>query len=127
MNRNQFEDLLANPITMNADMIADKSDRTLLWGYTKSHNSFHVYLYNGVLYCYVYDYQNNPVDIMVDEIPMRDLFPDKRLYPEACDYEFCSLLKRYGVNLPFTTFRDNRPVEKYYGDIASTLVFHLLY
>ena len=33
-----------------------------------------------------------------------EFIPDKRLYPESCDYEFCCLLKERGITLPFTRF-----------------------
>ena len=36
----------------------------------------------------------------------RDYVPDKRLYPEKCDYHFCKLLKEKGIDLPFTTFSE---------------------
>mgnify|MGYP007039915543 FL=1 len=41
--------------------------------------------------------------------------PDKRLYPETCDYEFCVLLKERDIYLPFTTYDEKRPLRNYYG------------
>ncbi|WP_316207486.1 hypothetical protein [Bradyrhizobium sp. SZCCHNR3118] len=32
------------------------------------------------------------------------LVPNKRLYPEACDFDFCMKLAALGVHLPFTTY-----------------------
>lgn len=43
-----------------------------------------------------------------------DYVPDKRLYPERCDYNFCLLLKERGVHLPFTTWTE--PIEIYLDD-----------
>lgn len=54
----------------------------------------------------------------LEEIEVKDNFgyvPDKRLYPETCDYEFCKLLKEAGVHLPFTSFNSNRKEEDFYG------------
>ena len=44
-----------------------------------------------------------------------DYIPDKRLYPETCDFMFCALLKSAGIYLPFTAFDKNRPDKKFYG------------
>lgn len=41
--------------------------------------------------------------------------PDKRLYPEACDFEFCRLLKERGISLPFTVFNSERVAKDFYG------------
>ena len=116
MNREQYNNLENNPQTINVSVLQDQSDRTLLWGYTLDRLSFHVYILDGVLYRYVYDIYGKGHSIHGD-IPVAELVPNKRLYPEACDYEFCSLLKRYGVNLPFTNFNDDRREEQYYGDL----------
>lgn len=45
----------------------------------------------------------------------QDYIPDKRLYPERCDYAFCKLLKRKGLYLPFTAFKDDVPKLDFYG------------
>lgn len=44
-----------------------------------------------------------------------DYIPEKRLYPEICDFNFCEMLKKIGYNLPFTSWNDVRPVSKFYG------------
>ena len=45
-----------------------------------------------------------------------DFVPDKRLYPERCDYNFCRLLKEKGIHLPFTTWDDTFAIsDTYYG------------
>jgi hypothetical protein len=45
-----------------------------------------------------------------------DYVPDKRLYPERCEYHFCRMLKEKGVHLPFTTWNDDVDGNcKYYG------------
>jgi hypothetical protein len=43
-----------------------------------------------------------------------DYIPNKRLYPTACDYEFCMRLKERGYELPFTS-PDDREKTQYYG------------
>lgn len=44
-----------------------------------------------------------------------DYLPDKRLYPEACDFRFCEMLKKLGYELRFASWNDERPVSKFYG------------
>ena len=49
--------------------------------------------------------------------------PDKRLYPETCDYEFSKLLKADVESLPFTVFNDYREVSDFYGCIQCKKIF----
>ena len=103
--------------------LLNKDERTLLYGYTCSRKTFHVYLKNGKIT--VVKYNNNytngvenvyPENMKEIEITNNcDFVPDKRLYPEACDYEFCVLLKRRGVNLPFIAMNPERNIKKFYG------------
>jgi hypothetical protein len=37
-----------------------------------------------------------------------DLVPDKRVYPESTDLAFARILTTHGVELPFTTFDEDR-------------------
>jgi len=48
------------------------------------------------------------------------LIPDKRLYPAACDLEFCRVLVDEGEDLPFTTFEEREQVQ-YHGKILEEL------
>jgi hypothetical protein len=86
-----------------------------LYGYTCERKTFHVYVKNEQIYTVVYDTEYSravpkPVNMRQIEIKSNhDYVPDKRLYPERCDYNFCLLLKEKGVNLPFTHWSE--PVE----------------
>lgn len=96
-------------------------DRTLLYGYTCDRKTFHVYLKDQEIHTVIYDivYEEkdpNPINMVEVHVKSnRDYIPDKRLYPETCDYLFCKLLKNVGVHLPFTTFNDDRPIQDFYG------------
>ena len=89
-------------------------DRTLLYGYCCDRSTFHVYLMNGKIHVVVY--KNNYTEGLEKLSPeqMReinvthnsDYIPDKRLYPEFCDYKFCYLLTQLGYDLPFTAWAD---------------------
>ena len=87
-------------------------NRTLLYGYTCERETFHVYLKDKQIYTVIYnvEYSNGkPTPKSMRQINVksnRDYVPDKRLYPERCDYHFCKLLKEKGVDLPFTTFSE---------------------
>lgn len=94
--------------------------KTLLYGYDCDRNTHHVYQdFHGLIYLYVY--KDGPVigqpteikkiDVSEVGVPtLQDLIPNKRLYPQYCDYEFCAYLKGRGVELPFTTWEDPRPL-----------------
>jgi len=51
------------------------------------------------------------------KIGMDDCVPDKRVYSEACDYEFCKLLINYGVSIPFLSHNPDRPKQQFYGKV----------
>lgn len=88
-------------------------DKTLLYGYTCERETFHVYIKNEKIYVVVYyqDYSQDkirPKNMRQLRVTSNhDYVPDKRLYPERCDYEFCRLLKEKGIDLPFTNWNDN--------------------
>ena len=85
-------------------------DRTLLYGYTCARETFHVYIKDEQIYTVVYNTEYSrgvpkPVNMRQIEIKSNhDYVPDKRLYPERCDYHFCLLLKEKGIDLPFTVY-----------------------
>lgn len=78
------------------------NDRTLLYGYTCDRKTFHVYLKDKEIHTVFYDIsyeEKDPNPIKMAEVHVmsnRDYIPDKRLYPEACDYQFCKLLLASG-------------------------------
>ncbi len=123
MKLEEFKLLTENSL-INVNDLHNKEDRTLLYGYTMERSTFHVYLKDMKIHTVVYntDYSgDNPKPknmIEVEVISNHDYIPDKRLYPERCDYEFCKLLKGNNVHsLPFTTFDTDRHIDKsdFYG------------
>ena len=123
MNREEYESLkdVDPEIAMiDIDMLEDKSDRTLIYGYTCDRRDFHVFIDFGMIHVFVYgdgyplredyyasDYKYEP----------QELVPDKRIYPEACDFEFCKLLKKFNIPLCFTSWNNvpDKPKGGYYG------------
>ena len=93
-------------VTINK--LKDKSDRTLLYGYTCERDTWHVYIKDGIIHTAIYKCKESLIERRVND--NFDYVPDKRLYPECCDYEFCTLLNEKGVNLPFTTWQDRKEV-----------------
>jgi len=125
MNRQQLADVLKAP-EKAPDIISikdlkNKSSRTLLWGYTTDRRSHHVYIADGKLHVYVYVYGGRiePEYRYYDSgvLKLSSVVPNKRLYPEACDYEFCLLLKEKNIYLPFTTFNSEREHKQYHGTV----------
>lgn len=110
---------------ISGDDLLHKRDRTLLYGYTCDRRTFHVYIKDIKIHVITYhvNYQDgidSPKTEKIKEIEVtdnQDFIPDKRLYPETCDYEFCKRLQNMGYELPFTTWNDDRPESQFYGEI----------
>lgn len=103
-------------LIITPDDLSNTKDRTLLYGYTCERDTWHVYLSGGGIFTVVYSYNGEPHQVAVHT--NHDYVPDKRLYPERCDYEFCKLLKKEGVYLPFTTYSEHKFEEGvYYGEV----------
>ena len=129
MNLNEFDNLkkiekTKETVISAKDILNDSlCDRTLLYGYTCDRSTFHVYLKEGLIHTITYkiDYSgeignHKPVDMKEICVESnRDYIPDKRLYPECCDFYFCKLLKEKNIYLPFTTFNHERPFSMFYG------------
>ena len=96
------------------DYLDDQSERTLLYGYDCDRNTWHTYIKDGEIKTVIYGFNEQPYERFVEY--NHHYVPNKRLYPSACDYEFCKLLKLKGVSLPFTTFEE-RTHKQYYGEV----------
>lgn len=106
---------------IDGSMLKNQKDRTLLYGYTCDRLTWHVYIKDGVIHKVKYGYgwcsnEYMPVTEFLVEYNAQYV-PDKRLYPECCDLEFCELLEWRGVELPFTTFNFDREEKQFYGEI----------
>ena len=118
MNAEQYHDLkdvseLVRLIT--SDDLTNKSNRTLFYGYTCERDTWHVYLKDNQINAVVYNSRKKPEIAYI--FTNHSFVPDKRLYPECCDYEFCKLFKERGIDLPFTTWTDREEKKIYYGEI----------
>lgn len=121
MNENQFkhlESVEARPITISISDLTCHKGKTLIWGYTAERDSFHVYLFDRKIhvYCYMLDLKTIYY-AAATEVRIEDCLPNKRIYPEACDYEFCRRLKERGVYLPFTTWDGARKWQQFHGKL----------
>ena len=123
MNKSQYEALSKADlkiIRLTGKDLIDKTPRTLIWGFTCSRNSFHIYLdSDGIIHKVVYSYPDNIIYHFSTEdigIKPEDCSPDKRIYPEASDMEFCECLKNLDIHLSFTTFNEARDLtQKFHG------------
>lgn len=104
---------------IDASMLLNQNDRTLLYGYTCNRLTWHVYIKDRIIHKVIYGMGYGVPDYKpVSEYQVEsnhDYVPDKRLYPECCDYEFCALLRQKDVYLPFTLYTNNRHEETFYG------------
>jgi hypothetical protein len=127
LNEAQYEELRntpAHPQRLSASMLIRHDPRTLIWGYDTDRNSFHVYIaMDDVLHIVRYTFEGFLLgDLTEDDAELRDYVPNKRVYPEACDFEFCQLLKSVDVDIPFTNFNSNREPAVYHGKLLEELI-----
>lgn len=108
-------ELMDDLVTIND--LTDKSDRTLLFGYDCDRVTFHIYIKDEEIHNVYYGGYNADKIEKFLAVTNEDYIPDKRLYPNCCDYEFCSLLTSRKIYLPFTTYDSKRDKKKYYGEV----------
>lgn len=102
--------------TIAASDLKNQTDRTLLYGYDTDRSTWHVYLKGNMIHKLVYtSFAGVIEDLSAYYWRVGNLIPNKRLYPEACDSELCSLLLGDGVDLPFTAFNRNRQPVVFHG------------
>lgn len=94
-------------LLITIDDLKDKSDRTLIHGYTCDRDTFDIVLSGGQIRKYVTEkmdvapwYIQREMEIVQNE----DYIPNKRVYPDRSDFEFCQLLIHRGYRVPFTTY-----------------------
>lgn len=105
----------SRPRVLGANDLSSARPRTLIWGYTCERNSFHVYLdsdrvIKGVVYAHPDKLLRSFTQDSVGD--NEGYLPNKRIYPEACDYEFCRLLVHAGVQLNPTSYNEQRDLSK---------------
>lgn len=122
MNLEQYGLLRYKDKKVDVSSFAQK-DKTLIYGYTLDRHTHHVYAKNGQIFSVIYDYDEKILSRntwkayeSIREEDIAHVVPDKRLYPEMCDYLFCDTLeKNLGVYLPFTTFEAPKEQQDFYG------------
>jgi hypothetical protein len=100
----------------------EKTDRTLLYGYTCDRDTFHVYLKDGLLHRIIYSRKNLISHEFGESIDVELLIPNKRTYPETCDFDFCmklEVISDHGVT--FTTYNSEREEKQFHGEVAEDL------
>lgn len=83
--------------------------RTLMFGYTTDRFTFHVYVANELLHKLIYDsitlipylYES------AERFSCGQVIPDKRAYPERCDFQFCRNILDLGFSIPFAMWNDD--------------------
>lgn len=133
MNKQDFDNFKtekAQVTPISIDNLKDKSPRTLLYGYDTNRATFHVYIdpqdhqIHVMYYLPVGPMDNERVLVLshtsgpAGGVESNEAYtPNKRLYPESCDLEFCRLLRDADVSLPFTTYdeKGEARVERHNG------------
>lgn len=90
--------------------LADRSERTLVYGYDVDRNTFHLFVRAGEIRRALYRRDGEDFELISmasgDFMP-RACVPNKRAYPERCDFEFCRLISERRITVPFTSFDDS--------------------
>lgn len=131
MKEDEFTELRnkANIPSLEAkSCLKDLTPRTLIWGFDCERNSFHVYLdFDQTINVVRYDNATNVVSVKLesDGIKPGMCIPDKRVYPEACDAEFCAVLKDAGISIPFTSYNRDRKIDgvSFHGLMSDELTY----
>lgn len=126
MNRSEYEVLSTMPETdptLSVDEL-DGPDRTLAHGYTRANHIWHCYLADGALHVAIYDHNRDLVRYVTGtSLPVADLTPDKRVYPERCDAQFARLMLGRGRRLPYLDFSDEtyeqHSTRRFHGKIVA--------
>lgn len=111
-----------NECLITAEALSNKEDRTLLYGINENGNNIHVYLKDKKIYVVEYDLESH-MKIAYHLHPSKnaDYIPNKLVYPFACDYEFCYILRnRLNYAMTFAPFEEWAK-EKYYGFVYEEL------
>jgi len=123
MNFNEFSKFRDSEIKSPLITIKDlenKSDRTLIYGYTCDRDTFHVYIKYEHIFVIIYNYEL--VENKEYIIDNSDYTPNKRLYPSACDYEFCDKLYNASEYMSFTNFDHDREHKIYHGKLLEDFI-----
>lgn len=112
MNQQELETLNStqdHPRLISSNDLVNKEPRTLLYGYTCNRDTWHVYLdehqdIHVVTYNSRHLMLSHTSGTAGGVTENSGFLPDKRLYPESCDFEFCRLLVKEREDLPFTNY-----------------------
>ncbi len=118
------------PFSLRVGMFSmDEADRTLLFGYDHERVTWHLYIRNHDIFLHRYSPLQDTIDLInvstttrMRSVLQAAIIPNKRLYPEACDFEFCQWVKLQGLTLTFTTYGSlarSRNENGYYGEIIT--------
>lgn len=108
---------------LSAAMLYNRKRRTLIWGYDTERNSFHVYIGDDdKIHIVSYSFGDYLLSHKTEDTATPpEYVPNKRVYPAACDLQFCKLLIQADVRIPFTTF-EARGEEDFYGKRLEELI-----
>ena len=107
MKENEYLDIMnmkENVELVTANHLKNKSDRTLLYGYDCDRNTFHVYLKDENIH--VVKYNSSKILTVLNVFSNEDYVPNKRVYPQYSDFEFCKLLIEKDVYIPFSNYEE---------------------
>lgn len=120
MKENEYVDLLNMGENIEelitAKHLKNKKNRTLIYGYDCDRRTFHVYLKDEQIYIVRYNYMEGITKL--EAFSNHDYIPNKRVYAQYSDFEFCKLLKNKYIHIPFSSYTEPiREATPYFGNI----------
>ena len=132
MKKEEYEKLFKSNVDTSVYIkvsdLKNKEDRTLIFGYDVDRNSFHVYFLNGKFNIIIYSlHKLIYYSCSLEKVDSEKCIPNKRIYPESCDYEFVNLLieKGFGDSLCVLPFDEKRAKKlenkRFHGKVISEI------
>ena len=129
-----YEALTKVPVERMLDLdVIGAQDRTLTLGYDLDRKTVHVYALDGEIHFHRYRRAHALTELTgkdfitlehahADQLPVSELRPTKRSFPERTDWAFAVRMHVLGQPLSFTTFNDEALAaaegQTFYGAVA---------
>lgn len=116
MQENEYIDLLNVGELITAKHLKNKENRTLIYGLDADNRIFHVYLKDEQIYIVTYNYMEGLLEFKA--ISNNGYIPNKTVFAQYSDYEFCKLLQKQCIHIPFSLYAEpEKEPTPYFGSI----------
>lgn len=126
MTKDEFSDFKAvGPSPIRVEDMTDRSDRTLMVGYSHKWSGIHFYMKDEVIHCHTWHQGlNPPEDFSYPDglAPISVSASCAKVYPEQCDREFLALMRDCDptsfAELRFKDYDSSVPEKQFYAGLS---------